>query len=153
MKHILFVCRANICRSPIAEGIARKIAKESSLDLAIDSAGTINRYENELPCSSSLKISALNGIDISQIRARQVKTNDAEVFEHVVAMDNENVRDLQALGFKNVHLLGDFGGYGGINIPDPYFLKDFDEDIRDIYNVYTIIDTCIKDFISTVANQ
>lgn len=153
MKRILFVCRANICRSPIAEGIALKIANEANLNLIIDSAGTINRYENELPCNSSLKIAALNDIDISKIRARQVKTNDVLDFDYIVAMDTENIKDLEILGFNNIYLLGNFGGYNGINIPDPYFLKDFDDDIRDIYSVYTMIEKCVRDFIIFITKK
>lgn len=153
MKRILFVCRANICRSPIAKGIALKIANEANLNFIIDSAGTINRYENELPCNSSLKIAALNDIDISKIRARQVKTNDVLDFDYIVAMDSENIKDLEILGFNNIYLLGNFGGYNGINIPDPYFLKDFDDDIRDIYSVYTMIEKCVRDFIVFITKK
>ena len=153
MKRILFVCRANICRSPLAEGIALKIANEGNLNLTINSAGTINRYENEVPCISSLRIAALNDIDISKIRARQVKTSDYLNFDYIVAMDNENLKDLEAIGFNNVYLLGNFGGYNGVDIPDPYFLKDFDDDIKDVYGVYTMIDACVKDFIIFITNM
>lgn len=148
MKRILFVCIGNICRSPLAEGIARKIAKESNLDINVDSAGTSGWHERELPCDSSIKIAALNDVDISKLRARQVRKSDYMDFDHVVAMENSNIKALKALGFTNVYLLGDFGGCEGIDVPDPLFLNAFDADIREIYSVYTMIESCVKDFIA-----
>lgn len=148
MKRILFVCTGNICRSPLAEGIARKIAKESNLDITVDSAGTSGWHERELPCDSSIKIAALNDVDISKIRARQVKKSDYMDFGYVVAIDAKIKEKLETLGFSNVYLLGDFGGYKGIDVPDPLFLNAFDDDIREIYSVYTMIDSCVKDFIA-----
>lgn len=152
MKRILFVCFANICRSPLAEGITRKIAKESNLDIVVDSAATHGTHERELPCNSSIKIAALHDIDISQIRARQVKVTDIESFDYIVAMDRNNKKKLEDLGFKDIYLMGEFGGYSGKSVPDPYVLKDFDEDIKEIYEVYSMIDTCVKDFILKVEN-
>lgn len=148
MKRILFVCIGNICRSPLAEGIARKIAKESNLDMTVDSAGTSGWHERELPCDSSIKIAALNDVDISKMRARQVKKSDYIDFDYVVAIDTKIKEKLETLGFSNVYLLGDFGGYKGIDVPDPLFLNAFDDDIREIYSVYTMIESCVKDFIA-----
>jgi len=64
VKSIIFVCLGNICRSPLAEGIAKKYAKEYNLDLKIDSAGTGNWHVGEAPCSDSIKIGKQKGIDI-----------------------------------------------------------------------------------------
>ncbi len=148
MKRILFVCIGNICRSPLAEGIVRKIAKESNLDITVDSAGTSGWHERELPCDSSIKIAALHDVDISKMRARQVRKSDYMNFDYVVAMDTKSKEKLETLGFKNVYLLGNFGGYKGIDVPDPLFLNAFDDDIREIYSVYTMIESCVKDFIA-----
>lgn len=148
MKRILFVCIGNICRSPLAEGIARKIAKESNLDMTVDSAGTSGWHERELPCDSSIKIAALNDVDISKMRARQVKKSDYIDFDYIVAIDAKIKEKLETLGSSNVYLLGDFGGYKGIDVPDPLFLNAFDDDIREIYSVYTMIESCVKDFIA-----
>ncbi len=148
MKRILFVCIGNICRSPLAEGIARKIAKESNLDITVDSAGTSGWHERELPCDSSIKIAALNDVDISKMRARQVKKSDYIDFDYIVAIDAKIKEKLETLGSSNVYLLGDFGGYKGIDVPDPLFLNAFDDDIREIYSVYTMIESCVKDFIA-----
>lgn len=148
MKRILFVCIGNICRSPLAEGIARKIAKESNLDMTVDSAGTSGWHERELPCDSSIKIAALNDVDISKMRARQIRKSDYIDFDYIVAIDAKIKEKLETLGSSNVYLLGDFGGYKGIDVPDPLFLNAFDDDIREIYSVYTMIESCVKDFIA-----
>jgi len=148
LKRILFVCIGNICRSPLAEGIARKIAKESNLDIAVDSAGTSGWHERELPCDSSIKIAALHDVDISKMRARQVRKSDYIDFDYIVAIDAKIKEKLEKLGSRNVYLLGDFGGYKGIDVPDPLFLNAFDDDIREIYSVYTMIESCVKDFIA-----
>ncbi len=148
MKRILFVCIGNICRSPLAEGIARKIAKESNLDITVHSAGTSGWHERELPCDSSIKIAALNDVDISKMRARQVRKSDYIDFDYIVAIDAKIKEKLETLGSSNVYLLGDFGGYKGIDVPDPLFLNAFDDDIREIYSVYTMIESCVKDFIA-----
>ena len=148
MKRILFVCIGNICRSPLAEGIAQKIAIKSNLDITVDSAGTSSWHERELPCDSSIKIAALNNVDISKKRARQVRKGNYIDFDYVVAMDAKSKEKLETLGFNKVYLLGDFGDYKGIDVPDPLFLKAFDDDIREIYSVYTMIESCVKDFIA-----
>ena len=147
MKRILFVCFANICRSPLAEGIAKKIIKENNLDIFVDSAGTQGTHERELACNGSIKIAALHDVDISQIRAKQVKVTDINEFDYFLAMDINNKERLEELGFKNIYLMGDFCGYNGKDIADPYYMNDFNDDIKDIYDIYTMIDRCVKDLL------
>ncbi|RUM66744.1 MAG: low molecular weight phosphotyrosine protein phosphatase [Sulfurospirillum sp.] len=141
MKSILFVCLGNICRSPLAEGIAAKIAADHNLDLKIDSAGTAHWHIGKPPCENSIKIAALNGIDISALRARQLQEADKN-FSHIVAMDSQNYKDLLALGFKNPYLIGDYGELFGEDIPDPYFFDGFEG----FHKVYAMLDRSIQDF-------
>jgi protein-tyrosine phosphatase len=140
---VLFVCLGNICRSPIAEGIANSIAKEQNLDIIIDSAGTSQRYENEVPCPHSIKVAKLHEIDISSLRARKVSRQDQTTFDYIVAMDTAIKEKLEALGFSNVDLLGNFSHYAGADVPDPYFFDDFEG----LEEVYIMIEDCVKDFI------
>ena len=56
MIKILFVCLGNICRSPLAEGVAQNISKKEGLNLVVDSAGTSNWHQGEAPCDNSIKI-------------------------------------------------------------------------------------------------
>lgn len=125
IKSILFVCLGNICRSTLAEGIAKKKSKDLGLDLKIDSAGTGAWHVGEPPCPDSIKVANLNGIDISGQRARQVTNNDFQDFDIVVAMDDKNLLDLQIRGLKGAKKIGEYG-LNGENIPDPYFFEGFE---------------------------
>lgn len=139
MNSIIFVCLGNICRSPIAEGVARKIAKERNLNIIIDSAGTGDWHVGETPCTNSIKVAKQNGIDISQYKARKVTKKDFEHFDLVVALDESNYKDLQILGAKNLVKLGEFG-YDGADVPDPYFFRGFEG----FEAVYKMVDDCVN---------
>ena len=138
IKSILFVCLGNICRSPIAEGVAKRYIQEKNLDLIIDSAGTGSWHVGEAPCENSIKVAHLNGVDISKQRARQVTKDDFKKYDLIVGLDNSNISNLKNLGCKNPLKLGDFG-YEGACIPDPYYFRDFE----DFKNVYFMIQTCV----------
>ena len=144
MKSILFVCLGNICRSPLAEGIAKKYAKLYNLKLDIDSAGTSSWHASEAPCENSIKVALNHNIDIKKQKSRQVKTEDKN-YDFIVAMDKNNYEDLKNLGFENIYLIGNFGGFKGDDVPDPYYYKGFEG-----FNmVYNMLDICIEDFLKT----
>jgi len=142
VKSILFVCLGNICRSPIAEGVARKLLEESAHEITVDSAGTGNWHTGETPCDNSVRVAHNHGVDISSLRARQVKHKDFKTFDLIVALDQNNYNDLKALGCKNLVKLGDYG-YEGKDIPDPYFFKGFEG----FETVYTMIESCVKNLL------
>jgi len=146
MKRILFVCLGNICRSPIAEGVARHLIKSRGFSLEVDSAGTSSWHEGEHPCTHSVKVAQLHGVDISAQTSRPVLPKDKEAFDYIVAMDAQNKKDLEAMGFENVHLIGDFGGYSGTDVPDPYFFLGFEG----FEKVYGMIETAVTDLIERV---
>jgi len=146
-KRILFVCLGNICRSPLAEGIAKAINEKEGLGLTIVSSGTSSWHEGEVPCEDSIRVAKLNGIDISQLRARQVKISDKELFDYIIAMDRSNKENLEKMGFTNVYLLGEFANYGGRDVPDPYFFEKFDDGIK---KVYMMIEQCVKDLLERI---
>jgi len=143
MKWILFVCLGNICRSPLADGIANKIAREHDLELHIDSAGTGEWHVGKPPCPDAVRIAAEHAVDISGLRARTLHRHDPDTFDFVVAMDRQNMKDLESLGYRNLYLLGDYGGYRGEDVPDPYFFESY----IGFEKVYTMIDTCVRDFL------
>jgi protein-tyrosine phosphatase len=111
---ILFVCLGNICRSPLAEGIARSLNSEHTFD----SAGTGHWHIGEAPCEKSQNIAKRKGIDISSLRARQLSKDDLNKWDKIVVMDERNLEDVKKMGFKNVSKLLD------IDVPDPYFYED-----------------------------
>jgi len=149
MKSILFVCLGNICRSPLAHGVAQDITKKRNFKLVIDSAGTSNWHTGEAPCDNSIRVAKQNKIDISQQHSRPITKEDISSFEHVVAMDRQNREDMIAFGFKNVYLLGDFADYQGADVPDPYFFNGFEG----FEKVYTMVSACVEDFIEKVENE
>ena len=141
-KSILFVCHANICRSPIAEGIARKIANRKGMDLTIDSCGLSNLYVGEMPCSYSVRIAKEHGLDISSIRARQITYKDIDTFELIIAMDDKNRSELIQMGARNVIKLGVFG-YEGEDIPDHHLFPSYEG----VDKVYEIIEACVTNLL------
>lgn len=143
MNSILFVCLGNICRSPIAEGIARKLIQDRGDALVVDSAGTGHWHTGETPCPHSITVARNNGVDISQLRARQVNKEDFNTFDLIVALDQNNYRELEIMGARNLVKLGDYG-YEGADVPDPYFFKGFEG----FENVYAMIDSCVKELLN-----
>jgi protein-tyrosine phosphatase len=143
MKSILFVCLGNICRSPLADGIAKKLIKEKNLDISIDSAGTGDWHIGEAPCTNSIKVAKINGVDISNLKARQVQKLDFDKFELIVALDSKNYADLKFLGATNLVKLGEFG-CDGADVPDPFFFDGFDG----FDKVYDMIFRCVDNLIN-----
>ena len=130
MARVLFVCLGNICRSPLGEGILRRMAAEYGIAIEVDSAGTGNYHVGELPDSRARSIGAKRGCDMS-MRARQFRSADFEDFDLIVAMDHSNVRDIpQWQGdHRKIRLARSFdGGATGEIVPDPYYgtLADFE---------------------------
>ena len=143
MQSILFVCLGNICRSPLAEGIAKKKANDLGVELLIDSAGTGDWHIGEPPCQNSIKVAKLHNIDISSLRARQVTKEDLEKFDRIVALDASNFANLKKMGAKNLVKLGDYG-YDGADVPDPYFFNGFEG----FEKVYEMIEVCVNNLFS-----
>jgi len=136
LNSIIFICLGNICRSSLAEGIAKEVAKKMDLDITIESAG-LSRYHNgEPPCEVSQKIAKKSGIDISAQISKHVSKFDLNSFDLVVAMDESNLIELERLGVKNLVKLGDFG-YDGEDVADLYYYPE-----RASY-VYDMLDRAI----------
>ncbi len=99
MTRILFVCLGNICRSPTAEGVLRHLLAATAPDLPveIDSAGTDAYHVGVPPDPRSQRVARNRGIEIGGLRARQVSIEDFRRFDLILAMDQHNLRDLQAI--------------------------------------------------------
>jgi protein-tyrosine phosphatase len=136
---VLFVCLGNICRSPLAEAAFRAEAARIGLDAEADSAGTGGWHRGEPPDRRAIAAARRQGVDISRLRARQVRPDDFEVFDHILALDAENLADLRALrpagSAASLSLLLDhLPGREGEAVADPYYGGDshFDETWRDV---------------------
>jgi protein-tyrosine phosphatase len=126
---VLFVCLGNICRSPLAEAAFRREAERLGLDAEIDSAGTGDWHIGYPPDPRAAAVAARNGIDISHLKARQVTPEDFHRFDHIVALDAKNLRDLERLrpadGKARLSLLLDHvEGRQGEAVADPYYGED-----------------------------
>lgn len=131
---VLFVCLGNICRSPLAEGAFRAEAERLGLDVEVDSAGTGDWHVGHPPDRRAQAAASRNGVDIAGLRARQVSPDDFERFDHVVALDAQNLADLLALRPRDARarvllLLDIVPGREGEAVADPYYGDDRDFDI------------------------
>ena len=94
---VLCVCLGNICRSPTAEVILRHYCDAHQLNVLVDSAGTSNYHPNKAPDPRSQHHAQKRGYDLSALRARQIQLNDFVEFDLILAMDEQNLLDIQAL--------------------------------------------------------
>jgi len=131
---LLFVCLGNICRSSLAEGVARDIARQRGITIDIASAGTSRYHNGEPPCPLSIELARRHGIDISHQRSEHISAYDLASFDRIIAMDRSNLRELKALGLSNVRLLGDYG-FDGADVADLYYEPQKAEE------VYAMIET------------
>lgn len=125
---VLFVCMGNICRSPTAEGVFRKLL-EGHPDLAaidFDSAGTHGYHAGHPPDRRAIAAAKRRGIDISDLKARPVDTSDFEAFDLILAMDEDNLADLRTMSREQHHgkirLLMSYADSSHLmSVPDPYY--------------------------------
>jgi protein-tyrosine phosphatase len=125
---VLFVCMGNICRSPTAHGIFRRLVEQEGLadHILIDSAGTHAYHIGKPPDERAQATALKRGFDLSDLRARQAAAADFEEYDYVLAMDRENHEILASLcpaGYEE--RLSLFLAYApdlGIQeVPDPYW--------------------------------
>jgi protein-tyrosine phosphatase len=123
---VLFVCLGNICRSPMAEGALRQVAREAGLDILIESAGTGDWHVGNPPDARAQATTRRHGVDISGYAARQVEPDDFHVFTHIFALDHSNLADLRAIAPSGARaevalLLDLVEGRAGESVGDPYY--------------------------------
>ena len=127
-RRVLFVCMGNICRSPTAEGVFRKLLAERApeLDVLVDSAGTHDYHSGNPPDPRAVRAAERRGVDLTALRARPVIARDFEHFELVLAMDQLNRHTLLERAPPEYHsrirLFLEFAPQlGRLDVPDPYY--------------------------------
>jgi protein-tyrosine phosphatase len=90
---ILFLCNANMCRSPLAEGLLKLIFKQRQINGMVDSAGFEAYHINELPDDRAVQTAFEHGIDISTKRVRLFKRSDFDTFDKIYVMDTLTYRN------------------------------------------------------------
>lgn len=129
---ILFVCMGNICRSPTAEGVMRRLVEDAGLDgrVEIESAGTGGWHAGEPPDRRATLAARRRGITLEGA-ARQIRGADFRDFDLVIALDRANLRELLAIApdeeaAEKIRLLREFDPRAGgdLDVPDPYYGGD-----------------------------
>jgi len=131
VRAVLLVCTGNICRSPTAEGVFRKLLCESALDelVQVESAGTHGYHVGEAPDTRAQEHAQRRGYDLSGLRARQIEQGDFERFDLILAMDRGHLGILQRLAppqhRHKLRLFMEFAeGWNLAEVPDPYYGGD-----------------------------
>ena len=138
---ILMVCLGNICRSPLAEGILQDKAFSAGLTWSIESAGTNSYHTGEPPHPLSQKVAKLNGIDISQQRARRFTAGDFEVYDKIYALAEDVLDEMRRIGknkfdaSKTCLLMDELYPGKNMDVPDPWYGPE-----PGYHEVYTMID-------------
>ena len=125
---VLFVCMGNICRSPTAHGVFRKLIEDEGLTelVGVDSAGTHAYHVGNDPDRRAQATALSRGLDLSDLRARQARSEDFDAFDYVIAMDEENYLSLQGIcpaGMEqHLYMFLDFApDLNEREVPDPYY--------------------------------
>jgi protein-tyrosine phosphatase len=125
---VLFVCTGNICRSPTAEAIFRKLAADAGLGDVIlaDSAGTHGYHVGEPPDPRARAAASTRGYDLSDLRARKVEHADFQRFDLILAMDRDHHSILSRLaqpsnGHKLKLMMSYARRFREEEVPDPYY--------------------------------
>jgi len=148
MIKIMFVCHGNICRSPMAEFILKDLVKKQGIEdnFIISSCATSTEeiYGNRgnpvyPPAKAEL---AKHGINADGKRAVQLKKSDYENYDMLIAMDNNNIRNMHyMLGGdpdKKIYKLMEFTG-SDADVADPWYTGNFEITYKDIYNGCTML--------------
>jgi protein-tyrosine phosphatase len=127
VTRVLFVCLGNICRSPTAEGVMRRLVREQGLEdeIEIDSAGTGGWHVGAPPDARASEAAARRGTRLEGAARRFDPSRDFDRFDLILAMDAENRRDLLAVApddeaRSKVRLFL----AGERDVPDPYYGGD-----------------------------
>lgn len=138
---ILFVCSANVCRSPMAEGIMRQLYSEAE----IDSAG-LHTGGGDAPDPQAVACAFRHGIDISALRSRPVFADDFAEFNLILTMDEDSAEYLklrrpQGDARYQKAKIENLAAYAGVSyIPNPYGSSNFE-------NVFALLETACKKLI------
>ena len=122
----------NICRSPTAEAVLKRYIKQQNLKVKVDSAGTLGIHRGNRPDQRSVRVAEQRGYDFSGIKSRPVEDKDFEKFDFILAMDQDNLTELQAkcpAEYQHkLQLILEYGDCDESEVPDPYYggSKGFD---------------------------
>lgn len=138
MIKVLFVCHGNICRSPMAEFVMKKLVADAGEEKAfsIDSAATTREEIGNPVYPPARKKLAEHGIHQCDHRARQMTRADYDAYDLIIGMDQENLRDMHRIAGgdseEKIHLLLGYAGRPGDSVADPWYTRDFEATWQDV---------------------
>lgn len=125
---VLFVCLGNICRSPTAHAVFRQMVVDHGLAevIEIDSAGTAAYHVGKHPDTRSMEVARNKGIEMLDLRARQVDMGDFYQYDYILAMDEQNYHNLIEMSLpehrEKIQMFLDYTqDYAETEVPDPYY--------------------------------
>jgi protein-tyrosine phosphatase len=142
---VLMVCRHNICRSPMAEGLLKYYLKEKGLDkvIKVDSAGTHGDMVGVRVDERAGKVALKFGIDLKRKKSRQIKPKDYLKFDYILAMDQANYQMLlensPVESIEKIALVMSYApDQDSLDVPDPYYgsIVGFEE-------VFSLLDSAV----------
>lgn len=123
---LLIVCLGNICRSPMAEGALQARLADAGLagDVVVDSAGLGHWHAGRPPDPRAVACAARHGVDISHLRARQLRRQDSTAFDWLLCADHDVLSEVRAAiparAPAQASLLLEYAGIDAAPVPDPY---------------------------------
>jgi len=131
VRRVLLVCTGNICRSPTADGVLRRLVREAGLGhlVEVDSAGTHDYHVGEAPDERAQRHARRRGYELGDLRARQVDASDFARFDLILAMDRGHLALLERAAPREhrhkLRLFMEFAdGWSETEVPDPYYGGD-----------------------------
>jgi len=151
---VLFVCMGNICRSPTAQGLFRRLVEEAGLEEVIetDSAGTHAYHVGNPPDLRAQETARRRGLELSDLRARQVCQEDFERFDYILAMDEDNYYSLSLICPREhqgkLKLLMEYAEHWGEReVPDPYYGGD-----QGFERVFDMVEAACRGLLEEIQN-
>ena len=148
------VCTANICRSPTAHGLLRHLLDVEGLNgrITVDSAGTHIFQKGLPPDVRAQRVALEQGIDLSDLRSRNIRAKDFSAYDYILAMDNDNFHILQELcpeeHCHKISMIMEFSPDSGvIEVPDPYF-----GNISGFERVFSMLEVAMNGLVEHIHN-
>jgi len=146
MIKIMFECLGKICRSPLAEAVLVKKAKELKLDLYVESCGTAGYHVGESPDKRTIEVAQKHGVPISH-KAQKLSKQHFNSFDYLLVMDKSNLNDALKITPQDseceMFMMRDFDSVDrGSAVVDPWYGDESDFEI-----CYQTVDRCTDGFI------